>query len=163
MAKINYSKVEMALVNSLDKMFLQNLTELAAIATQANEGSTPLDTEEVNRILKSFRIELIRLKKNDPALYEQLDLSEEQEKHLVAPSKNFTREDWLKLIDLNARMIAIDAEKTKNRLDQRINELNADKVKDNVVVQADEEIVAKERLEHKNKRFNVRKGWLPLH
>lgn len=147
MAKINYTKVEIALAQSLDRMFLQNLTELAAIATQANEGSVPLSTEEVDIILKSFRVELKKLKINDTKLYEQLELTAEQEKRLLKPSKDFTREDWLRLIELNDRMILINSQKAKS----------------GEITEEDVDRVARERLEHKNKRFNVRKGWLPLH
>lgn len=147
MVKINYTKAEHSLMHSLDKIFLKNLTELAAIATQAQEGDEPLNTEEVDQILKSFRAELKKLKMVDMDLYQQLELTPEQEQRFSAPGKDFTREDWLKLIELNDQIVKINLEVAKSR----------------EITKEDEERVAKERLEHKNKRFNVRKGWLPLH
>ncbi len=147
MTKIDYSKVELAFIKSLNNIFLQNLQELAVIATQANEGSSPLNTEEVDLILKSFRVELKKIRTNDVELYQQLELSEEQEKRLLKPSKDFNRQDWLKLIELNDRMLAINSEKAKS----------------GAITEDDLDRVARERVEHKNKRFNVKKGWLPLH
>lgn len=147
MAKIDYTKVEMAFAKSLENIFLQNLKELASIATQANEGKIPLDTQEVDIILKSFRVELKKMKINSPELYQRLDLSESEEKRLLKPSKDFNRQDWLKILSLNDRMAAINAEKAKC----------------GEVTEEDVSRVSKERLEHKNKRFNVKKGWLPLH
>ncbi len=147
MAKIDYTKVELAFTKSLINIFLQNLMELAVIATQANEGSIPLNTDEVDLILKSFRVELKKLKTNNIELYHQLELSDEQEKRLLKPSKDFKRQDWLKLIELNDCMLAINAERAKS----------------GIITEEDLDRVARERVEHKNKRFNVKKGWLPLH
>jgi hypothetical protein len=147
MAKIDYLKVELAFIKSLRNIFLENLKELAAIATQAKEGAAPLNTEEVDLILKSFRVELKKLKTNNAELYQLLELNEEQEKRLLKPSKDFNRQDWLKIIELNDRLLAINAEKTKA----------------GSITEEDINRVAQERVEHKNKRFNVKKGWLPLH
>lgn len=147
MAKINYTKVESVLSKTLNNMFLQNISELSAVAIQAREGNEPLNTEEVDKILKTFRAELKKLKKHDTDFYQQLELTPELEKRLLTPSRNFTREDWLKLIELKDRMIEINSARAKSR----------------EITQEDEDRVARERAEHVNKRFNVRKGWLPLH
>lgn len=147
MPKVNYTKVEEVFNEALYRLFLKNLYELAAIATQAQEGTTPLDTEMVDKILKDFRAELKKLKKADMKLYSEMGISEQEEARLLSPSKDFTRADWLKLIDLKEKMEKINAERGNG----------------GEITPEDEERVLRERKDHIHKRFNVRKGWLPLH
>lgn len=146
MTKINYSKVESSLRQSLDKMFLQNLFDLAAISTQAQEGKKPLNTEEVDLVLKNFRAELKKIKNNNIDLYDTLGITPEQEKRFSSPISNFNREDWLKLTELTEKLM----------------HLNANRGSCQPITLEDEKRVSQERQEQKNRRFNVRKGWLPL-
>jgi len=147
MVKINYSKVEMALIKSLNNMFFENLENLASIAIEIQSRNNHLNMKEMDFILKEFRADLKKLKNIDSQLYTQLNLTLDQETRLLSPIKDFKKADWLRIIELRDRMVEIKAEKTKKP----------------DTAPEDEVQIAQERQEHKNKRFNVRKGWLPLH
>lgn len=147
MSKIDYTHAEFLLDSTLYNHFLKNLYELSAIATQAQEGNEPLDTEHVDKILKEFRAEVKKLKLNHPDKLAGIGLAEEEFKRLMSPSKDFKREDWLKILELNDQIRKLNKEQAK-RLKNPLE---------------DDERIEKERKEHVNKRFNVKKGWLPLH
>ena len=150
MAKIDYSQVELILTKTLKNMFLQNLENLAILAFEIQAGTVSLKEEEIDFILKEFRIELKKIKNMDPKFYEQLLITSEEEENLLSLEKNFNSVNWTRIIELRDRLKQITTERPKS------NETNT-------TTPEDEERIEKERREHKNKRFNVRKGWLPLH
>jgi len=147
MAKIDYSKVEMVLTKTLKNMFLKNLENLAALALEIQNGTVSLKPDEIDFILKEFRLELKKIKNMEPEFYEKLKISSEEEKYLLS-NENFKKTEWHRIIELRDRILVINADRPQNLSD---------------TTHEDEQQVAKERQEHKNKRFNVKKGWLPLH
>jgi hypothetical protein len=147
MAKVNFTKVENAFDRALQKLFIDHLSELAAIANVIQDPQTNLSSKTIEDIIIRFQKELKKLKKKDPKLYERLDLSPEDEQRFALPFNEFVQEDWLRLKSL------------KVRIDELKHELYGQESLDAEY----EKQVSKERRRHINKRFNIRDGWLPLH
>jgi hypothetical protein len=131
----------------LQKLVIDHLTELAAIANVIQDPHSNISSKAIEDIITRFQKELKKLKKQDPKLYERLNLSREEEKRFALPSKDFLQEDWI-----NLRLL-------KLRIDELKHELYGQESLD---AEYDKQ-VAKERRRHVNKRFNIRDGWLPLH
>ena len=147
MAKVNFTKVEDAFDKALQKLFIDHLSELAAIANVIQDPQSSLSSKTIEDIISRFQKELKKLKKKDPKLYERLELSADVEKRFALPSNEFLQEDWLRLKAL------------KMRIDELKHELYGQESLDEEF----EKQVSKERRRHVNKRFNIRDGWLPLH
>lgn len=147
MAKINFTKVESAFDKALQKLFIDNLSELAAIANVIQDPQANISSKTIAEIIARFQKELKKLKKKDPKLYERLNLSPEDEQRFALPAKEFLQEDWLRL----------------KALKLRIDELKRDLYGQESMDAQYEIQVSKERRRHINKRFNIRDGWLPLH
>lgn len=147
MPKVNFTKVENAFDKALKKLFIDHLSELAAIANVIQDPQANLSNKSIADIISRFQKELKKLKKKDPKLYEKLNLSSEEEKRFALPSEEFIQADWLRLKSL------------KLRIDELKHELYGQEVLD---AEYDKQ-VSKERRRHINKRFNIREGWLPLH
>lgn len=147
MPKVNFSKVEKSFDRILQKLFIDNLSELAAIANVIQDPESHITSKTIAEIITKFQKELKKLKKQDPILFSKLNLTREEEQRFKLPSSEYLQNDWLRLKDL------------KLRIDELKHELYG---QDNVEV-GNEHQVAKERKRHINKRFNIRDGWLPLH
>jgi hypothetical protein len=145
--KINYSQVEGAFDRSLQKLAIDNLSELASIASAIQNPDAQISGKAVEEIISRFQKELKRLKKGDPKLYEKLSLSPEDEEKLGQKASQFVHQDWLRIKELK---LAID-------------ELKKELYGEEALSAEDEAQVKKERKRHLNKRFNIRDGWLPLH
>lgn len=147
MAKVNFTKVEDAFDKAAQKKFIDNLSELAAIADLTQDPKAKLSIKAIQEIITRFQKELDQLKKQDAKLYEQLNLSKEEEARFTLPSADFSQEDWLRL----------------KALKERIEELRRELHGKGSLEAENETIVTKERKKHINKRFNTRDDWLPLH
>lgn len=147
MPKVNFTKVENAFDRALQKVFIDNLSELAAIANVIQDPQANVSSKTIEDIIIRFHKELKKLKKQDPKLFHRLNLSPKEEKRLALPSTEFLQEDWLRLRAL------------KLRIDELKKELYGE---ESLNAEFDSQ-VAKERRKHINKRFNIRDGWLPLH
>lgn len=147
MAKVNFTKVEDAFDKAAQKLFIDNLSELAAIADLSHDPNANLSGKAIEDIITRFQKELNQFKKQDPKLFEKLNLTKEEEDRFALPAANFTQNDWLRLKTLKERI-----EELKKELHGRGSD-NAE----------NETLVTKERKKHINKRFNTRDDWLPLH
>ena len=147
MAKVNFTKVENAFDRALQKLFIDNLSDLAAIANVIQDPQANLSSKSIEDIITRFQKELKKLKKQDPKLFQRLNLSAEEEGRLSLPSKDFLQSDWLRLKELKLR----------------IDELKKELYGEEAINVENDKHVAKERRKHVNKRFNIRDGWLPLH
>ena len=147
MPKVNFTKVENAFDRALQKVFIDNLSELAAIANVIQDPQANVSSKTIEDIIIRFHKELKKLKKQDPKLFHQLNLSPKEEERLALSSTEFLQEDWLRLRAL------------KLRIDELKKELYGE---ESLNAEFDSQ-VAKERRKHINKRFNIRDGWLPLH
>lgn len=151
MAKVNFKKVEDEFDKGVQKLFIDNLAELATIANLTQDPKSRLSSQEIEEIIIRFRKELEKLKKQNVQLYEMLNLTQAEEERFAIPSHEFMQQDWLRLKDL------------KLRIDELKRELHGKESTTPENVEANESIVTKERQRHINKRFNVRDDWLPLH
>lgn len=147
MAKVNFTKVEHAFDKALQKLVIDHLSELAAIANVIQDPQANLSSKTIEEIIARFQKELKKLKKQDPKLYERLNLSSEAEKRFALSAHEYTQEDWLRLKAL------------KLRIDELKHELYGQESLDAEY----EKQVTEQRRKHINKRFNIRDGWLPLH
>ena len=140
MAKVNFTKVEDAFDKAAEKLFIDNLAELAAIADLTQDPKANLSSKAIEEIITRFQKELNQFKKQDPKLFEQLNLTKEDEERFALSSANFTQEDWLRLKTLKLRI-----EELKKELHGKSSD-NAE----------NETIVTKERKKHINKRTNAK-------
>lgn len=147
MAKVNFTKVEAAFENALQKITIDYLSELAAIATIIHDPNAQLSSKTIEEIIGRFQKELKKLKKHDAKLYSELRLTKEEEARFMLSPDQFTQADWLRLRTL------------KERIDDLKRELYGEEA---LNAEYDKQVV-KERRRHINKRFNIREGWLPLH
>jgi hypothetical protein len=147
MAKVSFLKVESILTDTLRKMMIERLNDLAAIVTLMQDEHTKIPEAIIEQILKRFQNELNKIKKHDPKIFKCLELTEEEELKLLNSSNNLSSEDWDRLKTLKEKIE--DLKKELHGLEAPLDE----KV---------DEHIQKERVKHKNKRFNIREGWLPL-
>lgn len=146
MPKINFSKVEKSFDRALQKVLIDHLSELAAIANMISDPETAAVSKGIEEIISRFQKELKKLKKQDPVLYKKLELSPEEEERFSLSSTEYIQADWLRLKTL------------KLRIDELKHELYGQESIDAEY----EKQVTKERRRHINKRHNIREGWLPL-
>lgn len=147
MSKFELTKVEKAIDRSLQKILIENLSELAQIADRIQNPNTNLSNQAIKEIIARFQKELKKLKKEDPKLFSRLNLSPEEEKRFTSHSTEFFQADWLRLRELK---LCID-------------ELKKELYGEAALSAENEKRVATERRKHVNKRLGVRDGWLPLH
>lgn len=147
MAKINFSKVEQSFDRALQKLFIDNLSDLAAIANVIQDPQSSISSKAIEEVIIRFQKELKKIKKQDPILFGKLNLTPEEEERFAHPSNEYLQEDWTRLKSL------------KLRIDELKHELYG---KESIDAEYDKQ-VTKERKRHVNKRFNIRDGWLPLH
>lgn len=146
MPKVNFSKVEKSFDRALQKLVIDYLSELAAIADVIQDPKANITSKAIEEIITRFQKELKKIKKQDPKLFEKLNLSSEEEQRFALPANEYLQQDWLRLRSL------------KLRIDELKHELYGQESID----AKNEAQVTKERRRHINKRFNIREGWLPL-
>jgi hypothetical protein len=147
MAKVNFIKVEKSFDRALQKLLIDSLSELAAIANVIQSPQKEITSKAIEEVIERFQKELKKIKKKDPILFGKLNLSIEEESRFAHPASEYEQEDWLRLKAL------------KLRIDELKHELYGQESIDT----ENDNIVEKERRRHINKRFNIRDGWLPLH
>lgn len=147
MGKVDFSKVEKSFDLALEKLLIENLSELATITDLAQDSQNKISSKTIEEIIERFQKQLAKIKKSDPVLFAKLLLTEEEETRFARPVSEYAQEDWLEL----------------KKLKLRIEELKKELYGQEEIDAAHDEIVTKERKRHINKRFNIRDGWLPLH
>lgn len=147
MAKLNFSKAEAALSDSLHKMFIEDLYELASLAELISKGkSKEISNIELKKLFHRFQNELKKIKNVDPDFYAQLSLSESDEKKFFSALPNLSSEDWLKIQSFKEKI-----SKWKKKLKGVIKD-----------TKEDIEHIEKTRIKQKDARFKVNSKWLPL-
>lgn len=147
MAKISFTKVENSFTETLRKMFIQRLGDLATLVTLSNDPNSKLPVEVIDQFVQDFQKELKSLKEKDVKLYQKLKITSEQEFKLHGSFDGFSPQDWEELRILKERITDLEGELFGQVLPKE--EYNKQ--------------VEEERVKHINKRFNIREGWLPLH
>lgn len=146
MSKVNFSKVESALSDTLKKIYIDQLADLSVLATLVNTPLLSLPQTKIDEVLHKLRGEILNLKKHNSKLYKKLNISSKEEK-LIFTTKPLKSKDWSQLSNL------------KNRIEELKKELYGETIDDPEI----ERQIEIERKKHINKRFNVRENWLPLH
>lgn len=146
MSKVNFSKAEQALTDTLQKIYKDQIAELAIIATLVNIPHPQLAQEKIDETLNKLKTEVQHLKDHDPKLYARLNMTKKEEQ-LIFSSTPMKPKSWARLGLL------------KNKIDELKKELYGEMVADETISKQIEE----ERKKHINKRFNIRDNWLPLH
>lgn len=143
MGKTNFSKVEKSLEDGLIKITSRQL--LADTPGETIKPESLPSQDLMTARLQSIARDLQKLHKMDSSIYKKLNFSRDKIKKLLADPTLMTIEDWQKIKTLRSEIA-----KQKQEL---------------AATQPfifDEDIVEKERLIQKNRRFNVNDKWLPL-
>lgn len=152
MAKIDFTNVEKSLEDALNRNFIDNLNELAALANMSHaELRAKTSDETVKKLIFRFQLELKRIKGSDIAFYTSLGLSPEQEKNFFAEKPMLNPEDWAFIKNLKEK---IDTWKKTLKSPQKTTkkEANPEDLKN----------IEKLRKSQKDARFNVSSKWKPL-
>lgn len=140
MGKTNFTKVEEALIKSLDQ---QTVDQLLAETGKTHEGVVAL---EPRMLLRHLQQTMKWLLKNDKALHTNLNLERDDLLRLLeVKAEDMKPEDWNRIGDLLKK-----CQKLKPEVEKRLG------------TSSDEALIRKERRKHINKRFNVSDKWLPL-
>lgn len=139
MAKANFSKVEKALEEGMIKITSQNLLN------QTPGKHLELTPENAALILKKMDTDLLKLNKEDKAIYEKVGVKRSALKKLLSSTTTLTPADWNSIKEIQLKIAAYKKEILKK-----------------IPQMTDEDFVEKERIVQKNRRFNVRDKWLPL-
>lgn len=141
MAKTNYTKVEGALKEGLDKMQKEKLLEEADLA----QGKKPKKQHLEDQLVAKIRQEIKNLHKHDKDLFVKIGVEEKLVRNLLTPNRAFTDKDWMAL-----KVILQKIEAYRTDLEKRF------------PAPTNEELVDQEMKKSVNRRFNVNDKWLPL-
>lgn len=147
MTKIDFEKVEKAFEKGVLKIFIDRLIELAELQLdeQDSEQAKKSLDELRTKVLEALERDLKRLSKHDAQALEKMGINTTDVKQYIKNPGALTAEDWQKIKSI------------KQHVDQYKQDMLAAAEKN-----MEDDIVQKERVRQKNKRFNVRDGWLPL-
>lgn len=152
MAKINYSKAEEAFDQAMRQRVVDQLLENALWTnliegTQFYRGNDPhtakIDTM-IERFLVQIQAHLKMIKENDEWFYRQLGLTSAEEQKVMGSPKELKPEEWRRLRQIKELLDHYEPAKSPEEKPE------------------DVEHIESQQKEHRNKRYNVKKGWLPL-
>lgn len=155
MAKVSYSQAEEAFDRSVKQLTVNILVESAIwshliLGTESHRGDSPTRTK-VNKIIEHILSQsnaLLNLFKNKNAkFYEELHITPAEEQKFAGSAKDLTKEDWKRLKELIDTMIEYRLAKSQNGGEPKPEDLTQ---------------IEEQQKEHLHKRYNVKKGWLPL-
>jgi hypothetical protein len=142
MAKTDYTKMEEALRDELQKMAINKIREAAP--SSKNDSASSLARQR-SQILAGLRVELKYFSKQGHDIYGKFKIEKTWIKELLDNPAKLTDEEWQKITHLRE-----DLKKFKDELEQKPAE------------EVNEKLVQEERHKHLTKRFNVNEKWLPL-
>jgi len=155
MAKINYGKVENSLTTGLKKYKRDELLDEAKkiqserthkkLIEEGKEGKIfDIKQNAIQSVIGNIKKDLTKLsKKSKKTLFEDIGLTQEEIKTYLQDYKNLSNEDMGKIKNIQS-LIASYTENIEN-----------------VDEEYDDRIIEDEVSKHKNKRFNIKDGWLP--
>ncbi len=155
MAKVNYTKAEEAFEQAMRQRVVDELLESATwlnllTGTQTYKGNDP-HTAKIDKIIEHILAQMKNhlkiVKKHDPAFYEQLGVTQADEQKFSGSPKELTKEDWRTLRRLKEQIAQYHPGTPSKEPEEKPEDL--DHIKD-------------QQKEHINKRYNIKKGWLPL-
>jgi hypothetical protein len=145
MAKTNYSKVEEALAEGLQKISVE---QLQAAAPSAKDKKMASEREKIAvrlRVLNLVRSNLDYLQKQGHTVYEQFEIKKSMLKKWIENPSEISAEEWKKIQKLKA-----DLTEFKKSLEKGSTE------------EINETLLKQQAKENLTQRFNVNKKWLPL-
>lgn len=149
MAKTNFTKVEKALNEGLTQITVSKLLDLAdSTAASMGKGDSKLhlpSQEQRSVLFQHLEQDLKKLHNENLTAYQSVSYIKDTLKRLISNPETLTSAEWKQVKEIKEKVEEFKKEIAK-KLPQN----------------SDEEIVEDQRKEHINKRFNVRKTWLPL-
>jgi len=154
MAKTNFSKVEDSLKAGLDRMNVDQIGKLADVAQRVARPELKSLMEKATKAAMKLALEkkailhVVKqgLKEIDLSnFYQSIDCSKEQINDLLERSKELNNEEWEKLKSIKIQMLAHKEQYIQSHPEK-----------------GNDQLIKQQRKEHLNKRFNVKKKWLPL-
>lgn len=152
MSKINYSKAEEAFDQAMRQRVVDQLLENALWislieGTQYYRGNNPhtVKTDKmIDRFLVQIQTYLKLIKESDTWFYGQLGLTPSEEQRFLGSPKELTKEDWLRLRQVKELLDKYEPSKTPQEAPEDVEQIKS------------------QQKEHATKRYNVKKGWVPL-
>lgn len=152
MAKVNYTKAEEAFEQAMrqhavDQMLEETLWKNLAEGTlyyRGDDRNTAKTDTMIEHILVKVQTQLKLIKESDEGFYGQMGITPSDEKKFFGSTKELIPADWQRL------------KKTKDLID------HYEPPKSNEETTEDVEQIQSQQKEHRHKRYNVKKGWLPL-
>lgn len=141
MAKINFTKVEQALNEALQKQFEQVILDISAMT-----DTEKLSAKVRDEVLLRLQTELKKLKARDAKLYGKLDLTPAEEAKFLQPGVALSPADWERLRALKEKIVNLK----KEFFGQQSN------------LEQDAKDVETIREKQKEFRFHVNKKWFPV-
>lgn len=159
MAKTDFKRVENALEEGLRRMSVSRLVEHAGTTGNPTKGEASTRqrrqrsaeqslkrAEERRMMATKMQFDINQLFKKDHSLYTTLGTYHDEITDLFKRADTLQDQEWERLQAIKG---ALDAYKQQHR--QQEEQI------------ADDDLVAKERKFQVNDRYNVKRGWLPLH
>ena len=154
MAKIDYTKVEKAFGESINKMKVRKLLKYADLASSLGlfggvkeKDLTEKQKQEIMKtVLNNLESDMVALKKRDKRVFERLKIDTIEAQGLFTNPNDIRPDEWEKIKEIREKVIAY-----KKELKKKIANLT------------DEDIVKSQRKKQKTSRFNKDEDWLPLH
>lgn len=141
--KTNYTKVEEALKEGMQKYSLHKLLDEADEAQNVKKESSPDENLTKQKTVISIQRAVKSYSKVDKKFYKKIGYKREDIKNLLSNPDCSQPEVWKNILQLKEKIEAY------KKADPSLN--------------FEEDIVKKERVKHVNKRYNVKDNWLPLH
>lgn len=154
MVKFDYTKVEQAFDRSVNQATVSDI-QVSAVWLNLTEGTLAYQTKKdpkndlINKTIEKILLNVIRhlkyIKEKHPDYYIQLAITTDEETRLSNPNK-LTQENWKRLKEINDK---IEEYLRSNRNSTKENPEDAAQIETQL-------------KEHIHKRYNVKKGWVPL-
>ncbi len=141
MAKTNLTKVEGMLDQGILKITVNNLLELADIASGMGTEVKPKELSPEN-LIGFVEKELLWIYRKDKEIFKELELNKKKLKAIFKHPDTATPEEVNYIRELKEKLTKFKKEK--------------------LPAQTDDELINLEQKKHINKRHNVNEKWLPL-
>jgi hypothetical protein len=148
MAKTNYTKVEEAFDDGMQKMRVSQLQDLASLAAELGKFESSFEvnpfSKENRMLITLLKLDLKQLRNTE--IFKTLGINKKDLKEKLDHPEKLSFDDWDQL-----RTLKFSLQDYKEKLSKE------------TAPDANEKQVEEQRKKHINKRFNTQEKWLPLH